>query len=384
MPTTYILTWNPSHWQWKDYDSALEKITLGETYEIDWSSGNTKKIRVGDRLFILRQYTDRGVIAAGQASSECFQGKSWDGSGRDINYVRVRIEQLLPHNQQLPIEQLLSETSFTWNNMPASGMSLPSSSAETLEQLWVEHWTGLADSSKQPQSRNPTWQRDELILALDLYFRHPPKTISQSHRAVIELSEILNSLPIHPSRPDAKRFRNPNGVYMKLSNFLRFDPEYKGEGVSRGGKLEESIWIEFAADRDLLHQLAIAIKNGYSSAGNDIQLEDEDEVEFPEGRVLYRLHRHRERNPQLVKRKKDKAVTLACEVCGFDFYAAFGDLGRGYIECHHTQPNSTYDKERRTRLCDLVLVCSNCHRMLHRRRPWLSIQELGRLIPCVS
>jgi 5-methylcytosine-specific restriction protein A len=45
--------------------------------------------------------------------------------------------------------------------------------------------------------RNPPWQRDELILAPDLYFRHRPDTISKQHPDVAVLSELLNALPIH-------------------------------------------------------------------------------------------------------------------------------------------------------------------------------------------
>jgi hypothetical protein len=33
MPTTYILTWNPSRWSWDDYDSAIAQISRGEPYE---------------------------------------------------------------------------------------------------------------------------------------------------------------------------------------------------------------------------------------------------------------------------------------------------------------------------------------------------------------
>ena len=46
--------------------------------------------------------------------------------------------------------------------------------------------------------RNPRRQRDELILALDLYFRHRPDTISKAHQEVAALSQLLNELPIHP------------------------------------------------------------------------------------------------------------------------------------------------------------------------------------------
>ena len=48
-------------------------------------------------------------------------------------------------------------------------------------------------------------------------------------------------------------------------------------------------------------------------------------------------------------------------------------------ECHHTVPVSEYGSGARTQLRDLALVCANCHRMLHRRRPWLTIDELLRL-----
>lgn len=48
--------------------------------------------------------------------------------------------------------------------------------------------------------RNPPWERDELILALDLYFQHKPTSISKAHATVVELSNILNQLPIHTDR----------------------------------------------------------------------------------------------------------------------------------------------------------------------------------------
>ncbi|WP_206812549.1 HNH endonuclease [Paradesulfitobacterium ferrireducens] len=234
------------------------------------------------------------------------------------------------------------------------------------------------------QARNPKWDRDELILALDLYFRHNPLNINSSHVEVVKLSQVLNSLPIHSNKPDAERFRNPNGVYMKLCNFMRFDPSYHGTGLERGGKLEEQIWNEFANDPDNLRLIAQSIIEG--SHQTDVEAmyhDDEDETAFPEGRVLYRQHRSRERNKTLVARAKEKALesgSLRCQICGFDFYEKYGDLGKGFIECHHTIPVSEYTRTIGTKLSDLVLVCSNCHRMLHRRRPWLSIDQLKRLV----
>ena len=86
-------------------------------------------------------------------------------------------------------------------------------------------------------SKNPPWNRDELILSLDLYIRHNPLHIGKTHPEVIKLSETLNKLSSHIDKPEVKTFRNPNGVYMKLCNFLRFQPGYHGVGLQRGGKL---------------------------------------------------------------------------------------------------------------------------------------------------
>ncbi len=75
---------------------------------------------------------------------------------------------------------------------------------------------------------------------------------------------------------------------------------------------------------------------------------------------------------------------LACAVCKFDFAERYGAVGEGYIECHHTLPLSELEGERRTRLVDLALVCSNCHRMLHRKRPWLGMDELAAILRAVK
>lgn len=138
--------------------------------------------------------------------------------------------------------------------------------------------------------RNPAWKRDELILALDLYFRIDIKDIKANHPEVIRLSKILNKLPIHTKRPDAKRFRNPNGVSMKLRNFARFDSNFQGKTLEKGGKLEIKIWNEFVDKPDYLHEIANKIINSMDYI-SDKHEEDYQEEEFLEGKILYRQHR---------------------------------------------------------------------------------------------
>lgn len=235
--------------------------------------------------------------------------------------------------------------------------------------------------------RNPVWSRDELILALDLYFRVSPSHTSDKNPEIIELSEILNSLPIHPSSARVEKFRNANGVYMKLCNFLRFDPEYKGAGLKAGGRLEEEIWQQFSNNRTALQDAAHAIRAGaslVSPPASEAEEKEEKLEEFPEGRIITKLHTRRERNPLLTKRKKEGVLaakgSLACEVCDFDFYHIYGELGEGFAECHHIQPLSEVASPQKTKLEDLAILCANCHRMLHRARPWKSIKELRDIL----
>ena len=64
-------------------------------------------------------------------------------------------------------------------------------------------------------------------------------------------------------------FRNPNGVYMKMMNFRRFDPEYTRQGrvgLTRGNKGEGLVWDEFAGDKPRLAKVAAAIRLPSSNA----------------------------------------------------------------------------------------------------------------------
>lgn len=142
--------------------------------------------------------------------------------------------------------------------------------------------------------KSPPWSRDELILALDLYFREPAARGSKAHPAVIGLSNILNSLPIHGRDVRDQKFRNANGVGMKLSNFLRYDPSYSGKGLQRGGQLEEKVWREFADDMEKLRRVANAIQEHRKVDYVQVEVPKEDEEDASEGAILTRVHKIRE------------------------------------------------------------------------------------------
>ena len=77
----------------------------------------------------------------------------------------------------------------------------------------------------------------------------------------------------------------------------------------------------------------------------------------------------------------DQTGDLRCACCGFDFYSTYGDVGKGFIEAHHTKPISElHENGEKTKIEDLALVCANCHRMLHRKRPWLKMDNMTQLL----
>lgn len=155
-------------------------------------------------------------------------------------------------------------------------------------------------------------------------------------------------------------------------------------------KLDKSIFDEFTNDLITLKVIANKIKKVVLT--NNLvdklyKLEDENEdlnYLVKEGKTIYRVHKFKERNQSINKRKKDnyyrKTGKLDCEVCGFDFYKTYGELGKGFIEAHHRVPLSEIDGERITSLDELALVCSNCHKMLHRKINSLSVEKLKEII----
>ncbi len=111
---------------------------------------------------------------------------------------------------------------------------------------------------------------------------------------------------------------------------------------------------------------------------------DEMSISVQEGSKHWRTHLRRERNPKIVQAKKAHVLQqtnqLACEACGFDFMSFYGEIGDGFCEAHHIKPLAEATQVAETSLADLAILCSNCHRMIHRTKPMISISELRQLI----
>ncbi|MBC8458909.1 MAG: HNH endonuclease [Deltaproteobacteria bacterium] len=68
-----------------------------------------------------------------------------------------------------------------------------------------------------------------------------------------------------------------------------------------------------------------------------------------------------------------------CAICSFDFEAFYGAIGKNYIHVHHVVPLAEIGREYELNpIKDLVPVCPNCHAIIHRTRPALSVEQLKK------
>ena len=236
--------------------------------------------------------------------------------------------------------------------------------------------------------KNPTWTRDEIILAMDFYMDHFESIPGKDSSEINDLSKLLNKFRNKNGLHGDAKFRNSSGVYMKMMNLRGFDDRYTGSGLTASSKGDREVWNYFYDKTQELKHAANKIKEYIESENEeidiDIQIDSEFEEEASEGKVITRIHQTYERDTKLVRKKKERVLRekgkLLCEACGFDFQECYGDRGKNFIECHHTKPVSEIGEKGKTNIDDLALLCANCHRMIHRRRPWISVADLKELI----
>ncbi|MBH42941.1 MAG: hypothetical protein CL787_05425 [Chloroflexi bacterium] len=107
---------------------------------------------------------------------------------------------------------------------------------------------------------------------------------------------------------------------------------------------------------------------------------DDLHQEYAEGVRIQREVHFFSRNPQLAKRAKAH-YGYTCQGCGFNFRDGYGNLGEGYAECHHLtplseRPESEWNQTILNAITDVTVLCANCHRMIHRKRPALTLEQL--------
>jgi hypothetical protein len=128
---------------------------------------------------------------------------------------------------------------------------------------------------------------------------------------------------------------------------------------------------------------------GLTNAGSALKLinanqqtpVEAEEISGREGKLLTRIHVYRERDRGFSKRAKDhyrkanggKLSCACCEMVPVDFY---GPEGERAIEAHHTIPIEELQPDSVTLVSEMSMVCASCHRIIHSKKPCLSIDEV--------
>ncbi len=171
-----------------------------------------------------------------------------------------------------------------------------------------------------------------------------------------------------------------------IKSVLRFDALLESWLLDNSHELRDIVLKHKSDTSD-----EILIKNAfYKASDQDILLSEEfgldaNDLEFREGKEKLRIHLVKERNSHLVKLAKQSWLdaekgNIKCSICSFSFIDVYGKVGEGYIEAHHTLPISEVTANTVVRISDLAPVCSNCHRIIHRYRPWLSIVTMNNIV----
>lgn len=176
---------------------------------------------------------------------------------------------------------------------------------------------------------------------------------------------------------------------MGILHFIGLKDKHKGifkdMGIGEAITVLENQKSDFTLVIQSLQRLNSQIENSQTLEEvivNDIDSEKaEDDSYYKDGAIKQYYGKRYERNP--VNRKKAIEIHgLSCVICGFNFEEVYGERGKDFIEVHHVKPLSTIGKEVDIDPKeDLVPVCSNCHRMIHRRKDEvLTVEELKLLI----
>jgi 5-methylcytosine-specific restriction enzyme A len=229
---------------------------------------------------------------------------------------------------------------------------------------------------------NRRWSEDEVVLACDLVARNRWRGLQPSRPEVAELSDLLQRCSPRPTELRGPGFREPVEISRKTAALARCLPP-RSDVSSIARRLERQVVDQFLTDPEGMTERATAIRAAMEAAETFADVPDLDlPASSKEGRVLERMQILRERDPKLRQQKIQTVLAaggvVACEVCGFDFEATYGERGHGYIEVHHRTPLHVTGPTF-TQLPDLALLCSNCHQMIHRQQPWLSVEQLREL-----
>ena len=166
----------------------------------------------------------------------------------------------------------------------------------------------------------------------------------------------------------------------KISDHLGVKPTVRQDGTYR--------WWTIIADGNREHKkmfwkLNVNLREALSASElrmNQAGMGSDLTLKYTEGSGSFSRVKRYERNPKARERCIEHWGCM-CQICGFDFYSVYGEVGKGFIHVHHIVPVSEIDTvyeidpEKH-----LVPLCPNCHAIVHKENPPYTVEQVKEFI----
>lgn len=220
-----------------------------------------------------------------------------------------------------------------------------------------------------------SWTRDEVILGLDILFSSSISFLTLNSFPIVDLSKTLRSLPIISENFRNNLFRSPSEIHRQLLTFgwsLR-----KGENQVRIDPEFFKVYNQFKDNLLELHKIALTIRK-YANFNIAIPFGDPVESEeFPEGAILSHIHRNIEARYNLSCNNS----LYECEICGLHpskVYLVVDD--NSILSKHLLIAPVDLDPDKEPTENDYITLCPNCHKTLHKLRPWRNRNDCEKIL----
>lgn len=133
--STYLLTWNPEHYQ----EGGNAGVRAGA--EERWTCISSQP-KPGDRVYLIRLgVAPRGMVARGTVTEGSFKAEDWRDPTKSRSYIKFLADETRPDcaSGLLPMVLLdqLSQGAFKWSAQ-SSGIAIPDELATVLDRAWEE------------------------------------------------------------------------------------------------------------------------------------------------------------------------------------------------------------------------------------------------------
>ena len=181
----WLLLWNPSKWNWKDYEEWCERTKKGEKYTNAWTSISKQPLK-GDEVFLIKlgDSAPKGIIAHGYVISKV----TYQVEGDNSNYIDVEFDRIQNYKKDLILlqEDLRNkfEVKHKWSPQP-SGIEIDETILPELRKMWNKLINGEENSKTSDGGDEKETMKKEFDK--NIIFYGPPgtgKTYTTAKRAV--------------------------------------------------------------------------------------------------------------------------------------------------------------------------------------------------------